>query len=273
MPPKRSSKRTVAAVSSDPVRSGSDPGSFQLPPYREDRPSLWFINAEGQMDMRNIIDPYYRVILVQTALSYAQQDAVAHILVKAPTQPAEAYQLLKTELLRLHEQSEWDRLQELLALPALGGQKGSELMATIERLTPADHTLWPRYQFLARLPADMQRQLAEDKSSNKQLAARVDELQRKAPKAAAAAHITAATPAEEVVAAAHAKPPRTPWKKQRSDNSKRRRSKDGQGGHGGGGAAKKQKSEPWVDAGICRFHWRYGDDAYRCEKPCTRSGN
>jgi hypothetical protein len=269
MPPKRPSRRAVAAVSNEIVRNGSDPGSFQLPPYREDRPALWFIHAEGLMDMRNITDPYFRVILVQTALSYAQQDTVAHILEKGPAQPG-VYQLLKAELLRLHEKSEWDRLKELLALPALGGQRGSELLATMERLCPKDHSLWLRYQFVSRLPADMQRQLAEDKGTIKELAARVDELQRKAPKAAAT--IAAATPEEEVVATARAQQPRTPWKPQRNDTAKRRRSKDNQGGPGGG-ATKKQKREPWVDLGMCRFHWRYGNDAYRCEKPCVRSGN
>jgi len=71
-------------VNTTPVFTGSEPRSFQLPPYREDRPSLWFRQAEGQMTIRNITDEYFKVILVQAALTNAQQDAVASILEQDP---------------------------------------------------------------------------------------------------------------------------------------------------------------------------------------------
>ena len=104
MAPKRPSKRAMAAaaVNTTPVFTGSEPRSFQLPPYREDRPSLWFRQAEGQMTMRNITNDYFKVILVQAALTNVQQDAVASILEQDPLL-SDAYQLLKAELIRLHE--------------------------------------------------------------------------------------------------------------------------------------------------------------------------
>ena len=101
----------AAAVNTTPASTGSEPRSFQLPPYREDRPSLWFRQAEGQMTMRNITNEYFKVILVQAALTNAQQDAVASILEQDPL-PSDAYQSLKAELIRLHEKSSWDRLKE-----------------------------------------------------------------------------------------------------------------------------------------------------------------
>jgi len=272
MPPKRSiAKRTVAAIgSSHGERSGSDPGSFQLLPFREDRPSLWFKQAEGQILMRNITDDYFRVVLVQAALSYAQQDSVARIL-EADPPPPNAYQLLKAELLRLHEKNAWSRLAELFALPALGGQTGTELLASMERLRPADPDLWFRYQFFIRLPADLQQQLAKDKGTVEQLAARVDERLRKVPKGAAAT-IAAAATGEDGVAAV-AQPARAFFKKKRFEDRKRKRSG---GGSGGGSAAKRHpdrshRPQPWLETGLCYYHYNFGNKATRCEKPCARN--
>jgi hypothetical protein len=224
------------------------------------------------MARRNITDDYYRVSLVQDALSYAQQDAVAGVLEADPL-PPNAYQLLKTELLRLHEKSSWDRMEELLNLPTLGGQKATELWSTIQRLRPKDPDQLYRYMLLTRLPADIQLQLAEDKSPGEQLAARADELLRKAPRKAAAAHIAAATSEESVVAAARPQPAgqRDGYAKRKFEDRKRKRS----GGHGGGQAAKRRadRPQPWLDFGLCFYHFTYGSKADKCEKPCGRSEN
>jgi hypothetical protein len=273
MPPKHSTtQRTVAAIGTGDARSGSDPGSFTLPPYREDRTTLWFRQAEGLMQFRNITDDYYRVVLVQGALSHAQQDAVAGVLEADPL-PSNAYQLLKTELLRLHERSLWDRMEELLNLPTLGGQKATELWSTIQRLRPQDPDQLYRYMLFTRLPADIQLQLAEDKSPGEQLASRADELLRKAPKKAAAAHIAAAAAEENVVAAARPQPAG-----QKDSHAKRKfedRKRKWSSGHGGGHAAKRRadRPQPWLDFGLCFYHFTYGSKADKCEKPCRRSEN
>ena len=41
MPPRQAPSR-VAAMASGDKHQGANPGSFQLPPYWEDRPELWF---------------------------------------------------------------------------------------------------------------------------------------------------------------------------------------------------------------------------------------
>jgi hypothetical protein len=121
MPPKRAAWR-VAAVASKGDHQGSDPGSFQLPPYWEDRPELWFNQAEGLMRGLKITDPIYQAVLVQTALTRPQQEAVAHILELSPL-PSNVFQQLRAELIRIHGKREWRRLGELFALPPLGGQR------------------------------------------------------------------------------------------------------------------------------------------------------
>ena len=148
------------------------------------------------------------------ALSHAQQDAVARILDQDPM-PAGTYNILKAELLRLHEKSAWDQVVELFAMPAMGGQTASKLLAAMRNLQPPqpdEEELLFRYMFFTRLPASTQRQLAKAKGTVEDLAAQADELHRKAPKAAAA------TPESHVAAATHQ---RTPQKTQRdSSNAK-----------------------------------------------------
>ena len=41
---------------------------------------MWFNQAEGLMRGRRITDPLYQAVLVQTALTRPQQEAVAYIL-------------------------------------------------------------------------------------------------------------------------------------------------------------------------------------------------
>jgi len=75
----------------------------------------------------------------------------------------------------------------------------------MQHLKPADLELWFRYQYFSRLPANIQRLLAEQKGSAEELAARADELQRKAPPMAAAPTIAPAHITDNVMAATHKK--------------------------------------------------------------------
>ena len=70
---------------------------------------MWFKQAVGLMDLCNIANPTYRLVLVQCALSEAQQEAVAHIL-ESDTPASKAYPQLKAELTRMHQKSSWDQL-------------------------------------------------------------------------------------------------------------------------------------------------------------------
>ncbi len=155
-------------------------GGVLVTPYWEDRPELWFDQAEGLMRGRKITDPIYQAVLVQTALTRPQQEAVAHILELSPP-PSDVFQQLRAELIRIHGKSEWKRMGELFALPPLGGQRPGELLMQMKRLRPSEADLWFRWQFFSRLPAWMQRQLAEDAGTVEQLAARAEDLMQKAP--------------------------------------------------------------------------------------------
>jgi len=164
MPPKRARRTVAAAVAAgEEEPAGHAPRAFQLPPYKQARPIMWYKQAESLMDMRKITNPAFRLVLVQCALPDALQESVAHIL-EADIPASEAYSQLKAELSRMHVNTSWDRLAELFALPLCGAQKGTELLADMERLKPDDPELWFRWQYFSRLPEWIQRQLGEDTS-------------------------------------------------------------------------------------------------------------
>jgi len=268
MPPKRARRTVAAAVAaSEEESAGSAPGAFQLPPYKQARPIMWYKQAEALMDMRKITNPAFRLVLVQCALPDALQETVAHIL-EADAPASTAYAQLKAELTRMHEKTSWDRLAELFALPPCGGQKGTALLAAMQRLKPDDPELWFRWQYFSRLPEWIQRQLAEDTSPVQELARRVDELQRKAPPTATVAAVP--TPAAEIAAVEQKRPAKKSWHPRKPDGRKRRRSSDGdQGGQGDG----KRKPKTWETLGICGNHYFHGQKARECKPPCLWAGN
>ena len=165
----------AADAASEEESAGSAPGAFQLPPYKQARPVMWYKQAKALMDMRKITNPAFRLVLVQCALPDALHETVGHIL-EADAPASTAYSQLKAELTRMHEKTSWGRLVELFALPPCGGQKGTELLAAMKRLRPEDPELWFRWQYVSRMRDWIQRQLAEDASPVEELAQRVDEL-------------------------------------------------------------------------------------------------
>ena len=165
-----------------------------------------------------ITDSFYQFVLVRADLTRPQQEAVEHILEQKPP-PSDALNQLKAELIRLHGKSEWKWVGELFALPLLGGQRPSELLAQMKGLRPKEVDLWFRWQFFSRLPAWVQCQLAEDGGTVEQLAARVEDLFQKAPQAD-----TIPAAPTEANAAPTAPNPKKQWHKSKPGDRKRLRS-------------------------------------------------
>ena len=85
---------------------------------------MWYEQAESLMEMRNITNPAFCLVLVQCALSDALQELVAHIP-EADIPASEAYSQVRAELTWMHEKMSWDRLAELFTMPPCGAQKGT----------------------------------------------------------------------------------------------------------------------------------------------------
>ncbi len=264
-----------------PKPLATQPTTLNLPPFREDQPAMWFTLAEGQFEMKGMQDRRHWFYTVLAALSAQQQDRVADIAGVSPV-PADAYQQVKERLLQMHELDRNQRIDKLLEMPSLQGQKPSDMLAKMRQLCPAgeETTALFRWMFLRRLPDKVKLMLAEDHSSSvTELAARADILTASAPKPAAT--IAAAAEKEDVIAAATAQPNRGRGRgnferghnhRGRFQYGKRKRSADrtdraGNQSHNATGAS------VWEKAGICYYHWIYGKASHQCRKPCIWTEN
>ena len=235
------------------------PFNVVLPPFRPARPAAWFAAVEDVFQLRGVTDQREMFAYCHAALGEDQLLQVDDLIEMRP-RPLDAFYRLRDRLVATHSLDAYQRLEQLMALPPLGGQKPSILLAQMRQLCPPgeENSMMFRAAFLQRLPSSIRMQLAEDRFSPVQaLASRADTLVVHHSYQVAAA----AAQEPEDVAAAAVQGSRQPWKRKEKAPS------NGRGA--AGGAAKGDK--PWVKLGICRLHHRYGADAVSCAAPCAWS--
>jgi len=217
-----------------------------LPSFRPTRPAAWFAAVEDVFRLRGVSDQRDMFAFAYAKLEEAQMQQVDDILEMRPL-PPDAFSRLRDRLVSTHSLDAYQRLDQLLALPALGGQRPTSLLATMLQLCPPgeEATMFFRGAFLQRLPSIIRMQLAEDRFSPVQmLATRADALMVHHQTSLAAA-VGQQDPADLVAAVPGGRPP--PKK---------------QSAHG-------RPKRPWEKMAICRLHYRYGAAATRCEAPCS----
>jgi hypothetical protein len=239
-----------------------------LPPFRAQRPAAWFTQCEDLFRMRGITDQRDQFALCYGMLGDEQLTQVDDIAEMRP-RPPDAFYRLRDRLVASHSVDAYQRLEQLLALPALGGQRPSALLAQMRQLCPPgeEGTMFFRAAFLQRLPPPVRLQLAEDRHSPVHLlAARADTLiaHHSYQAVAAVASQEAAGEHDSVVAAV------------RDGKFKDWRKKKGKAPQSGRGTAAAGKKEPWELLGVCRSHYKFGEDCYKCAEPSSckwASGN
>ena len=212
-----------------------------LPSFRPTRPAAWFAAVEDVFRLRGVSDQRDMFAFAYAKLEEAQMQQVDDILEMRPL-PPDAFSRLRDRLVSTHSLDAYQRLDQLLALPALGGQRPTSLLATMLQLCPPgeEATMFFRGAFLQRLPSIIRMQLAEDRFSPVQmLATRADALMVHHQTSFAAA-VSQQDPADLGG--------RPPPKKQ---------------------SAQARPKRPWEKMAICRLHYRYGAAATRCEAPCS----
>jgi len=253
-----------------PPRPAAQPVNFKLPEFWVDAPVAWFGAVEAQFRLRHVESEADRFCLVTQALHKETVRQVMHLV--ADPDPEQPYSLLKQALLASHLLTDFQRVEQLLAMEPLGDRKPSQLLAAMLEVCPRDEHGSKLFValFLQRLPRELRVLLAHDDHSNlRQLAAKADQLQ--------AFH---KQQGHELVAAAG------------ESSSGDLVAALKKGGGGGGGHGKKKGGPPpmppnrkkegpptprdlaQVASGMCTFHWRYGDNARRCTAPCNyQQGN
>jgi hypothetical protein len=240
----------VAAIVEPPHRPAE---RVHLPPFWPTRPAAWFGAADAAFHLRRVTDGRDKFSYVIAMLGEDQLVQIADVLEICPP-PPDAFDRIKQRLIQSHTMDEFQRLDLLLEMPALGGQRPSVLLAEMRQLCPAgevDSKIF-RGLFLRRLPQEIRLALAEDHLSPiLAMAARADALlaHSRGNVAAAAVPSPAATP---VVAAA------TPSSRPQQNSRPQQKQPAGQ-------SSSRQSGHH----SICYAHWRYGADARRCEQPCA----
>ncbi len=231
-----------------------------LPPFRAQRPAAWFSQCEDLFRMKGIVDQRDQFALCYGMLSDDQLSQVDDIAEMRP-RPPDAFYRMRDRLVASHSLDAYQRLDQLMALPALGGQRPSALFAQMRQLCPPgeEGTMFFRAAFLQRLPPPVRLQLAEDRHSPVHLlAARADTLMAHHSYNAVAA---LSTPGDQDASVAAVRDKGKEWRQ-------KKKSKAPQGGRGNA-AGSSGKKEPWDLLGICRFHYKYGEDCYKCADPAT----
>jgi hypothetical protein len=231
-----------------------------LPPFRASRPAAWFGQVENIFRLRRVTDQRDKFGYAIAVLGEDQTLAIDDLLEQYPP-PLDAFDRLKQRLLATHSLDVFQRVEQLMDMPPLGGQRPSVLLAQMRQLLPLgeENSVIFRCLFLRRLPREIRLALAEDRYSPvAALATRADALVPHHDPAVAAVAAPAAVAVQDPVVApaiAGGRPAQQPKK----------------GGKKPGGG----KGRP-PRVGVCYSHWKYGDDAYHCDQPgaCAyKSGN
>ena len=262
----------------------------KLQPFWVSSPEEWFSLAEAQFELNSVYADRTRFMNVLGALPEQVVRSVNNLL--RGLTPPDAYTQLKGRLLASHGLTEFQRMEKLVSTQGLGGQKPSELLASMLQLCPAGEgdTRLFRFLYLQRLPRELRILLSEDAASPLHaLAARADVLwshNSSRGSGMLAAAVSAADAEEEpgqvaTVRSGGARGARG-GRGGRSGRAGRKSNRGNQRGQpaasGGGGAA--QDGQAPVDfaragSGLCHAHFVYGNKAFpdRCVQPCNWQGN
>ena len=118
-----------------PVLPPPCPVNVVLPPFRAGRPAAWFAACEDVFQLRGITDQRDMFSYCYAALGEEQLLQVDDLVEMRP-RPPDAFFRLRDRLVATHSLDAYKRLEELLNMPPLGGQKPSVLLAQMRQLCP-----------------------------------------------------------------------------------------------------------------------------------------
>jgi hypothetical protein len=140
--------------------------SLRLPAFWVEKPVSWFVLAESRFRLHGITREQTRYDYLVSALTKEAVslvlDVVEHPLERFP------YTVLKQSLLDSQQLTDYQKIAALNKMEPLGGQKPSELLASMLELCPQGHesSNFFTHLFLARLPAELRITLGEDDHQN-----------------------------------------------------------------------------------------------------------
>jgi hypothetical protein len=255
--------------------------SVTLPPFWMDNPAAWFALAESRFRMKGMYEEWDRYDCVISALSKESLRMVMDVITAPPDD--DPYMTIKARLLSSHELTDYQRIEQLVAMDSLGSRRPSELLAHMLEVCPAgeERSKFFAFFFLQRLPQELRIMLGEDDHQE------VHVMARKADKlwaihghrlhgGVAAVQQETQEPAVNALRGGgsgrgrRGGPPKQGGQsRQGSQNNKAHLPPKGAAAVGGTAPAALARES----AGLCYFHWHFGDQAHKCEAPCSWQGN
>jgi hypothetical protein len=134
--------------------------------------------VEGVFELRGITSQRAQFFNVLAALLESTTVLISDLVETRPPQE-DPFVRLKARLLTAHQLTDIQKVEKLLALPPLGKQKPSELLAEMLQICPRgeDNSLFFNCHFLQKLPRELRVLLSEADMADKHLlSARVDQI-------------------------------------------------------------------------------------------------
>ena len=240
-----------------------------LPPFWADNAAVWFAHCESRFRLRRIADEWDRFDSVVAALPKDTLRLVLDIVTSPPEETP--YTALKGRILNTHQLTDYQRIEQLFQLEALGDRKPSELLAAMLEICPAgeEKSKFFAFLFLHRLPQELRIMLGEDDHQEvHQLAAKADKLW------AIHGHRLHGTVAAATVPSADLNAVRGSFTKRGGQQRGKGRGRPSQPA-----AAASSSSSPSPaslarnSSGLCFYHWQFGEKAFKCNTPCSWQGN
>ena len=238
-------------------------GNVKLPDYWPGSPGIWFARVELRFEVCGIVSEREKFAHTANALTQEASRLVTDLIISPPAE--RPYTILKERLLMSHQLTPVQKAMRVMAMPAIGDRRPSQLLADMLEYCPTEEekSAFFRAAFIQRLPAELQVLLdgVED-GDLKDLAAKADKLWAiRRPSGLHMAAISQHTEdsgeqeSGETVAAIKPAPKGKPQYKGRRPDG-------------------RQKQPPRMFT-ICFKHMKYGADAFSCDDPttCKWAGN
>lgn len=240
----------------------------RLPPFWPEDPEFWFAQIEGQFALSGITSDVTKFHYVISHLDHQYSREVRDIIIAPPENGK--YLKLKAEMIKRLTASQEKRVQQLLMHEELGDRKPSQFLRHLQTLAGANvpedfvRTIWS-----SRLPTNLQTVLAAQPSKSLEvLSDLADKVSEIAPSFSHIAVACAPSPGSSLdamareIAELRKQLDRMNVKfngRRRSGSRKPARSRS---------TSRNGSSAHFNKHPTCWYHWKYGEKAHKCIKPC-----
>lgn len=242
--------------------------NLKIPPFWRENPALWFAQVEAAFALSNISADATQFRHVITQLDSQTLPAIADIILNPPG--AGKYLAIKTRIMSSYAETSESKLRKLLRGLDPTNDKPTLLLQRIRNLAEGqvgDALL--RTLFLEQLPEYVRGVLVISGDLDLSvLALQADKVMEVTKTSVSAIHqptqqadvvaISRDTAVADLINAVAALTKEI--KSMKADRRSRSRS-----------SSRYRSASTENTGGICYYHIRYGDDARRCQKPCTKS--